>query len=69
MVKVDLEVKLRSTASDASTLANVHRNIIDFGKLLLDATTVKITASVASAQGILRSPCTSSRYPGLGQTV
>lgn len=49
-VELDGEVKLRSTASDGSTLANVHFNIVDLGKLLLDAKTVKVTASVAARQ-------------------
>ena len=48
-VELDGEVRLRSSAFDATTLGTVHFNIIDLGAVLLEATAIKITASVTSA--------------------
>ena len=48
-VELDGEVKLRKkNVCDVTTLGTVHFNIIDLGKLLLDATVVKVTASLTS---------------------
>jgi hypothetical protein len=49
-VRLDGEIKLRSSAVDATTLGTVLFSIVDLGKLLLDATMVKVTVSIASAQ-------------------
>ena len=49
IVELDGEPRVRSNAGDQSTLANVHQSIIDLGKLLLDAESIKVNASLVSA--------------------